>query len=157
MSCTANCGSHGEYRNLCNYDGFNMCDGPPLGKMSYACDPGLGDCHKLNATPNHAAGRYTTYSECAQNCGTHVGKLSFACDSSYGCHSMDMPPDPSQGRYTTQNECIQNCGGVSRHSFDCESLGSAGSRNHVCVMKHGGGGRYPTREACLQAGCQGQN
>ena len=66
-----NCGSYGEYRQLCDYDGYNNCGGHPLGRFSYACDPGVGNCHLLNAPPNSKMGRYTTYGECAQKCGTH--------------------------------------------------------------------------------------
>jgi hypothetical protein len=116
MSCT-NCGTFGEYRRICDYDGYNRCShhGPPLGNLSYACSPNLG-CHELQAAPNHSMGRYTTYDQCQQNCG----------------HS-------------------------SQHSFDCVGLGSYGGQHHMCVMKHGGAGQYPTRAACLKAGCQGQN
>ena len=126
--------------------------------MSYACDPGLGECHLLHAAPDHSKGQYTTYGECQQNCGTHVGgQYSFVCSPGLGCHRVNAAPNHAEGRYSNYHACAENCTGGAGHSFDCVSLGSAGGQHHVCVMKHGAGGQYPTRAACLRAGCQGQN
>ena len=107
MSC-----GFGEYRSLCDYNGYNDCNPKPNPSypFSFACSPGIG-CHKINEAPNKAKNLYSSMEACSKNCNI---PSSYDCVriGAYGqSHNMCVIKRGKGGKYKSLNECRQGCEG----------------------------------------------
>jgi len=96
MSC---CGYLGEYRQLCDYNGYGNCYTKPV---NFACSPGIG-CHETHDRVNHTQGVYSNLKTCKKMC-VAPPKYSYDCED-LGC----VLKHGTHGKFQTLENCQHHC------------------------------------------------